>query len=247
MKGLSELWVLEEPFADVNYYMGTDPIPFGDKAEASLESEERSNQVSIILRDNPENPNAPYPVALYKARTNEVGMVYSETAYLQKQYNNCKNNLERNAGSAFMQEYDRDGTQSLLARYPWTALVTDYKNKKIAREKLKLRGWNNDNSTRGPAVALLAKWIPNAISYTWSKDIIEGIEKLGLENSDEGWALISALILWRHMQNISSRSNDKTEYKEVITSVYEMTPYGPKYVRKRIKIPILGGHEGIVR
>jgi len=77
-------------------------------------------------------------------------MVYSETAYLQKHYNNCKNNLERNAGSAFMQEYDRDGTQYLLARYPWTALVTDYKNKKIAREKLKLRGWNNDNSNSWP-------------------------------------------------------------------------------------------------
>lgn len=247
MRGLSELWTLEEPQADVTYYMGTDPIPFGDKAEASLESEERSNQVSIIIRDNPENPNAPYPVALYKARTNEIGMVYSETKWLQEQYNNCKNNLERNAGGAFMQEYDSDGSQSLLARYPWTALVPEWRNKKIAREKLKLRGWNNDTSTRGPAVSLLAKWIPQAISYTWSRDIIEGIEKLGLENSDEGWALISSLILWKHTQNISQGKSKDLEYDVKVISVPVLTSRGVKYVREKVRIPRLGGHEGIVR
>lgn len=247
MKGLSELWILEDPEADVQYYMGTDPIPFGDKAEASLESEERSNQVSIVIRDNPENPLAPYPVALYKARTNEIGMVYNETTWFQKRYNNCKNNLERNAGGAFMREYDTDGMQSLLARYPWTALVPEWKNKRISREKLKLRGWNNDNSTRGPAVSILAKWIPHAISYTWSRDIVEGIEKLGLENSDEGWALISALILWKHSQNISKGKDKEMQYQTKYLSMPVMTPNGVKYQRQAIKVPILGSHEGIVR
>lgn len=247
MKGLSELWILEQPEADVTYYMGTDPIPFGDKAEASLESDERSNQVSIILRDNPDNPKAPYPVALYKARTNEIGMVYSETVWLQKRYNNCLNNLERNAGGAFMQQYDGDGNQALLARYPWTALVSEWRKKKIAKEKLKLRGWNNDNSTRGPAVSLLAQWIPQAISYTWSKDIIEGIEKLGLENSDEGWALISAIILWKHMQNFSSNQTTEQKFKTTTISMPVMTARGVRYERRNVNIPILGGHEGINR
>jgi len=241
MKTLSKLMILEHPQADGIYYMGTDPIPFGDRAEAYLETEERSKQCSVIIRENPENEKAPYPVAFYLARTNDVDFVFNETFALQKAYNNCKNNLERNAGSTFMQRYDDSGLSRYLSPYPYSALLANWRNAKLAKEKKRLRGWNNDNSTKGPATKVLVEWMIYGMDYCWSYDIIEDIEKLGIENTDIAWALIAALIDWKHHYNL--RESKYKEQKPIYKTVY--VSEGGKAVAKKIKLRGISDHEGI--
>lgn len=238
--GLSKLIIIERPEPNGVYYMGTDPIPFGDKKEVSLDSDERSKQASVILKEDLDNPMGPYPVAYYLARTNDINFVFSETIMLQKIYNNCKNNLERNAGSAFMQVYQDNGEISRLAKYPYTALLPNWQVIKVPAKKRLLHGWNNDHSTRPTAINLLASWLPYGLEKTYSQEIIEDVQNLGVENTDIAWALISALILWKHKTNLLNHRFREQRVTKRLVWVNE----GGRRVQKMISVGALDD-EGI--
>jgi hypothetical protein len=241
MKGLTKLMVLEPPQADGMYFMGTDPIPFGDKMEATLDADDRSMQCSLILKHNIENPKAPYPVAYYLARTNDSNIVFDETVMLQKLYNDCLNNMERNAGGVMMKNYQDAGLSNLLASYPYTALLPNWKIIKVPKAKRILKGWNKDISTKGTAIGLLADWIPYGMPYTWSEDILIDIERLGIENADIADALVSALILWKHQTTVIE---NRHEARVPITRVVHVMENG-RLVARTIKLFGIPEHEGI--
>lgn len=238
--GLSKLTILEPPKPGGVYYMGTDPIPFGDKKEVSLESEERSKQCSIVLREDLENPNGPYPVAIYLARTNDLNFVFSETLMLQRIYNDCQNNIERNMGAAFMQAYQDTGQLHKLARYPYTALLPNWQVIQVPKKKRMLHGWNNDHSTRPTAVNLLAAWLPHGLKKTNSVELVEDVQNLGIENTDLAWALISGLILWKHKTNIIRHKFKEQKVSKRLVWVME----GGRRVQKLITVGDIGD-EGI--
>ena len=241
MNGLSRLMILEPPKAGAIYHMGTDPIPFGDKKEVSLDSEERSKQCSVIIKEDPENPLGPYPVAYYLARTNNADYVFNETILLQRYYNNCLNNIERNASSTFIKCYQDAGVLNMAARYPFTALIANWQVLKVPKEKRMHHGWNNDSSTKGAAIKLLADWIPYGIQKTYSDEILEDIQNLGITNTDIAIALISAIMQWKHTQTLLKHRDAPREV--IAREVYVME--NGRAVRKVLNIGMSGGHHGI--
>jgi hypothetical protein len=85
------------------------------------------------------------------------------------------------------------------------------------------------------------EWIIYGMDYCWGYEIIEDIEKLGVENTDIAWALIAALLDWKHHYNI--REIKYQEQKPIYKTVY--VSEGGRPEAKRIKLRGIQGHEGI--
>lgn len=198
---ISKLMILEPPVDGVKYWMGTDPIPF-HKQEATMDDEERSQFASVILRDNPENPEAPYPVAYYMVRTNNSQLIFNEITALQFLYNNCTNLIERTRAEVLLGHYMEAGMAYLLASNPYSVFNHNWRIIKIPREKRIIKGWEPGAHNKDTANQELINWLVAAVWYIWDKLFFDQLRVYGLENTDLIDALKAAILNWRHDMNV---------------------------------------------
>lgn len=240
MRKDGEYYILEHPKPGVTYYAGTDPIPMGDKKEIRLGSDERSYHVTCILKGGSD----PTPVAYYKVRSNDSWMVYHNTMRLQRYYNDCLNNIEKNAASVLLTRYTDDGTYSrYLASFPYATLVPGWEKTKIDGTKLRQKGWNKDVHTQKPAFDALAEYLTVHAGNIWIPEIITEIEDYQVKNCDLLDAFLSALIYYYHtMRLVSKRGTDeKPEY----IGYYGLNAQGQmSYMKAKVGGKGEKGHDG---
>lgn len=221
--------ILELPQEGVKYWMGTDPIPF-HKQEAHMDDEDRSQFASVIIRENPENPEAPYPVAYYMVRTNNSQMIFNEITALQLLYGSCKNLVERTRAEVLLGHYVDSGMAYLLASNPYSVLNHNWRMIRIPKEKRVIKGWEPGLHNRDTANAELINWLVYGTWYIWDKIFFDQLRVYGMDNTDLIDALKAAVLNWRHDMNIL-----KFKYREkkpLESSYYVKGPDGRLAIRK---------------
>lgn len=239
---VGETFILEHPIPGEVYYMGTDPIPMGDKKEIKEGSSDRSYHISLVLKGG----EKPMPVAYYKVRTNDSWVLYNEVFKLQQYYNDCQNMVEKNASSVLFTRYTDAGTYSkYLANFPYAALIPGWEKQRLQKDKIAQKGWDKGTFTMKPAYDCLAEYIVNYWQDIWILELINDIEDYGLKKGDMTDAFICAVIFYYHKKRVST-SKQNREVQKFSTTYYAYDSMG-RMVLKTANLTsssARGGHEG---